>query len=132
MHRTLKAETTRPPALTFERQQRRFDAFRHEFNTVRPHQALGETPPADTFAPCPHPMPTHLPVAWYPLHMERRKVSSAGTIRLKGWQLFVSSVLAGRYVGLVEIDDGLWSLYYTDLLLARLHRPTRTIHPGSP
>jgi transposase InsO family protein len=47
MHRTLKRATARPPAPTRRSQQRRFDVFRLEYNTVRPHQALGdETPDA--------------------------------------------------------------------------------------
>jgi hypothetical protein len=40
MHRTLKAETARPPEADLESQQRRFDAFRKEFNEIRPHEAL--------------------------------------------------------------------------------------------
>jgi len=39
MHRTLKAETTRPAAATFLQQQERFDRFVHEYNTERPHEA---------------------------------------------------------------------------------------------
>jgi putative transposase len=37
MHRTLKAETTRPPAGTLRAQQRKFNHFVQEFNTERPH-----------------------------------------------------------------------------------------------
>jgi putative transposase len=37
MHRTLKAETTRPPANSRLGQQRKFDHFRQEFNVERPH-----------------------------------------------------------------------------------------------
>ena len=67
---------------------------REAFNTVRLHQALDDTVPAGAFATCPHPMLTGLPMAWYLGYYERRKVSNSGTIRLKGWQLFVSSILA--------------------------------------
>ena len=41
MHSTLKAETARPPRSSFRAQQRAFDAFRDEYNRVRPHEALG-------------------------------------------------------------------------------------------
>src|SRR5688572_19010752 len=45
MHRTLKAETTRPPAVNLARQQRVFTTFRREYNSERPHAALsGSTP----------------------------------------------------------------------------------------
>lgn len=39
MHRTLKAEATRPAAHSIRAQRRRFDAFQREYNTVRPHEA---------------------------------------------------------------------------------------------
>jgi putative transposase len=45
MHKTLKQETTRPPAKTMRGQQRRFDRFVKEFNEERPHEALGQETP---------------------------------------------------------------------------------------
>jgi len=33
--------------------------------------------------------------------------------------IFTSKTLAGQWVGLEEIDDGIWSLYYSSALLAR-------------
>jgi transposase InsO family protein len=52
MHRTLKKHATRPPQATLQAQQHCFNTFRHEFNTLRPHQALGDDVPADWFAAC--------------------------------------------------------------------------------
>jgi putative transposase len=49
MHRTLKAETARPPASSMRAQQARFERFRDEYNDVRPHEALGL--PMNAFAP---------------------------------------------------------------------------------
>jgi putative transposase len=46
MHRELKRETTGPAAATARAQQRRFDAFRRRYNDERPHEALGQRPPA--------------------------------------------------------------------------------------
>jgi putative transposase len=40
MHRTLKMEATRPAGSNFLQQQAKFDAFVHEFNNERPHEAL--------------------------------------------------------------------------------------------
>ena len=42
MHKTLKAETTRPPAANRAAQQRKFNRFLDEFNCVRPHEALDQ------------------------------------------------------------------------------------------
>ena len=38
MHRTLKEDTTKPPALTLRLQQKKFDRFRQVFNHERPHE----------------------------------------------------------------------------------------------
>src|SRR5687767_9265430 len=47
MHKTLKADATRPPKAARRAQQRRFDTFRAEFNDQRPHAALAQaTPPS--------------------------------------------------------------------------------------
>jgi hypothetical protein len=37
----------------------------------------------------------------------------------KNGRIFTSKTLAGEWVGLEEIDDGIWSLYYGPVLLAR-------------
>ncbi|MGA7313079.1 MAG: hypothetical protein WBX22_03830 [Silvibacterium sp.] len=39
MHRTLKEDTTKPPAASLRAQQSRFDNFRYVFNNERPHEA---------------------------------------------------------------------------------------------
>lgn len=134
MHRTLKAETTRPPEANFADQQERFEGFQKEYNHVRPHQALGGATPAsryDVSAPC-QKMPEHLPAPNYPGHAEVRKVSSAGAIKFKAKPLFVSSVLAGEQVALEETDEGIWSLSFYEVLLGRLDERTFTLHPGRP
>ena len=49
MHEELKAEATKPPAYSLGRQQRKFDAFRQDYNEQRPHQALGQRKPAQLY-----------------------------------------------------------------------------------
>jgi transposase InsO family protein len=51
MHLTLKKETTRPPGMNMLQQQERFDAFKEEFNTERPHEALNMRSPAEIYTP---------------------------------------------------------------------------------
>ncbi|MBV9170800.1 MAG: transposase [Chloroflexi bacterium] len=60
LHRTLKAATASPPAASIRDQQRRFDAFRQEYNTERPHEALGQHPPIVWYARSPRPFPRRL------------------------------------------------------------------------
>ena len=49
MHLTLKREATRPPSANNLQQQARFDDFVEEFNTERPHEALGMKCPAEVY-----------------------------------------------------------------------------------
>lgn len=121
MHRTLKRATARPPAPTLRSQQRRFDVFRLEYNTVRPHEALEDETPAALYARSPRPYPSTLPPIEYPGHYEVRLVSANGGVRWHKRWVNVSHVLAGDYVGLVEIDDGQWDLYFGLLKLGRFH-----------
>lgn len=120
MHRTLKAETTRPPAANRRAQQRKFNRFREEFNEERPHEALDMATPASIYVPSLREMPNRLPPLEYPDRFEVRYVSFNGGIRWnKGW-VNVSITCAGEYVGLEEIDDGVWNVYFGPLKLGRL------------
>jgi len=120
MHRTLKAETTHPPANTRLGQQRRFDRFREEFNFERPHQALDMQTPASQYTASTRAMPDQLPPLEYPDRFEVRYVSGNGGIRWNRHWVNVSSTCIGEYVGLEEIDDGIWNVYFGPLKLGRL------------
>jgi hypothetical protein len=118
MHRTLKAETTRPPSRTMPEQQERFDGFRREYNQERPHEALGQRPPASLYASSTREYrPDRQEPEEYPGHYERRRVRSDGTIKWLGQQRFIAEPLAGRVVGLVETDEDVWSLHYRRTLI---------------
>ena len=121
MHRTLKAEATRPAAGSFPAQQRKFNCFREEFNEERPHEALDQQTPSSVYRSSPREMPTRLPPIEYPDRFEVRYVSANGGIRWHNGWLNVSIVCAGEYVGLEEIDDGVWNVYFGPLRLGRLH-----------
>jgi putative transposase len=120
MHRTLKRETTRPPAGNRSAQQKRFNHFRTEFNEVRPHEGIGQQTPASVYHSSNRELPAKLPPIEYPAHFEVRLVSTNCGIRWNRRRVPVSHVLAGEYVGLEEIDDGIWSVYYGPLELGRL------------
>ena len=120
MHRTLKQETTRPPGHDLAEQQRRFDRFREQFNHARPHEALGDHTPAEFYRRSARPFPQRLEEICYPGHFERRRINPVGQMRWKARRLFLGGVFAGETVGLEEIEDGVWSLYFASHMLARL------------
>jgi putative transposase len=120
MHRTLKAETTRPPGANLRAQQQKFNHFRDEFNHERPHEALDMRTPAACYEPSPRAMPHKPPPFAYPDRFEVRYVSANGGIRWNRQWVNVSTTCAGEYVGLEEIDDGVWNVYFGPLKLGRL------------
>jgi transposase InsO family protein len=138
MHRTLKAETTRPPAPESRGQQESFDAFRKEYNQERPHEALGQRPPARVYRVSPRPFPRRIPEVEYPSHHEVRKVTSGGMFTWHTQQVFVGHSLIGERIGLVEIEDGLWRVCFADVELGVLDevqlkgRKTGRVLPMSP
>jgi putative transposase len=119
MHRTLKDETTRPPAGNLSAQQRKFNYFRDEFNNERPHEALDQQTPASQYQPSLREMPNKIPPLEYPNRLEVRYVSANGGIRWNKHFVCVSSVCIGEHVGFEEIDNGIWNVYFGPLKLGR-------------
>lgn len=128
-HRVLKARTARPPAASLAQQQARFAAFLHEYNTERPHDALGGAVPAERFRPSVRPFPTRLPALEYPAHWEARRVAANGRIRFAGTSIFLSRALHAYDVGLDEVDDGTWTIYFAQQPLARWNARTQRLSP---
>jgi putative transposase len=106
MHRTLKAQTTRPAAADAAQQQRRFDRFRDHFNDERPHEALDQATPGQSWRPSPRPMPAKIEAPWYDADHEVRRVRATGEVRWRGRYIFIGEALAGEDVGLAERDEG--------------------------
>jgi putative transposase len=128
-HRVLKAETARPPAPNCAAQQQRFRRFVREYNEERPHDALADDSPATRYEPSRRPLPRRLPSIDYPGHMEPRRVSLCGTVSWKNAALFIATALAGADVAFEEIADGLWTLHFATIALARYDERDRTLQP---
>ena len=120
MHRTLKRETIRPPRGSLAAQQVCFNRFRTEYNDERPHEALGQDTPSSRYRPSPRVLPKVFPQIEYPAHYEVRYVSANGGIRWKCAWVCVTHTLAGEFVGLNEVGDGLWDAYFGPVLLGRM------------
>lgn len=90
MHKTLKAQATKPPAANLNLQQRVFNSFRNTYNDIRPHEALDDETPASRFAPSKRPYPDRIEPPEYPGHVEVRRVSNCGAFRLHSGQHFLS------------------------------------------
>ncbi len=128
-HSVLKAETARPPAPHARAQQRRFNRFCAEYNHERPHEALQDAVPASCYQPSPRPLPRALPPLDYPGHLEIRRVSTIGQVSWHGAPLFISEALAHTDIAFEEVDDGLWTLYFATVALARYDERHGQFHP---
>ena len=127
MHRTLKKEATIPPEKNLPAQQRRFDAFRQEYNTERPHEALSMKAPSSVYVPSPRRMPKRLGHYDYPHHFEVRRVSRNSGIRWRARWVQVSQTLAEEYIGFEEIEDGIYNVHFCELLIGRFVEETMMI-----
>jgi putative transposase len=120
MHKTLKAEAIRPPRATLTAQQRAFNRFRTEYNEERPHEYLRRGDARVSLSAVVPRVRRPLPPIEYPGHFLVKRITSAGTFRFKRRLLFISHALAPHTIGLEEVDDGIWSIYFCNVLLARL------------
>lgn len=117
MHLTLQQETASPPAASVRAQQRRFDAFRKEFNEQRPHEALDLDTPASRYEPSNRPYPAREPEVTYPAEWACRRVRVRGEVKFKGPPFFLSEALIGEPVGFEPIDDRYWRAHFGPVVL---------------
>jgi hypothetical protein len=113
-HLTL-GEAMLPPARDLAAQARRFTAFARDYNEERPHEALGQKPPASLYQRSPRALPRRLPEPDYPAEAAVRKVRSNGEIKWQGELIHVSSALAGEAVAIEETQEGHWEVRFFDV-----------------
>jgi transposase InsO family protein/transposase-like protein len=107
MHRTLKAETSKPPARSAAEQQQRFDRFRQHYNEDRPHEALKQKAPARLWRPPLRTLPAgRLEDPWYDADHQIRRVRPTGEIKWQGEETFIGEAFAGELLGVAEHDSG--------------------------
>jgi transposase InsO family protein len=120
MHLTLQCETANPPAASPRAQQRRFEAFRKEYNEERPHEALGQTPPVQHFAASDRRYNGRLREPEYQEGIEVRRVRHNGEIKWRGDCIYIGQVLSGEPIACEESDDGSWLLRYGPIELGKI------------
>ena len=128
MHLTLKAEATRPAGMNSLQQQAKFDDFIHEFNTERPHEAIGMRCPAELYQPSVRPY-LGLAELDYPFHDRAVVVTCCGRICMHRKKINISGVLAGQTLGIKEVDDGIWLVSFMHYDLGYIDLEQRTLQP---
>ena len=95
---------------------------------MRPHEAIGMKRPGEIYQASERSMPKRIETYDYPAHFLVRRVSRAGTIRVFHNQVFVSNTLHEDYVGLEEVADGVYDLYFCFYQIGRYELQTNKIH----
>ena len=106
MHLTLLQDTADPPARTLREQIKRLSAFQRLYNEQRPHQALDDATPADRYAVSPRRYEGVLREPSYGADHVVRRVRQSGEIKWNGSMIYISEVLVGEPVGLIEDHQG--------------------------
>lgn len=125
LHLTLKQDTALPPAYSLRAQNRRFALFRRTYNEERPHEALGQVPPADVYECSPRPFDGRLREPHYPDEHSVRRVRSNGQIKWRGELVFLGEALIGEPVGLEQIEQDRWLVRFGPIELAILDASAR-------
>ena len=128
-HAVLKADTARPPAAHLRAQQRRFAAFLRRIQSRAAARSVGRCDARDLLHAvaaraardrCPR---SCIPGIWKSVASPR-----VGSI---SWRrpVFLTESLAGERVAFEEVDDGLWTVYFGTVPLARFDERLGQIHP---
>ncbi len=120
MHRTLKDDVASRPASDRQAQQLSFDRWRHEYNDVRPHEALAQQTPSSQYTTSRRVMPASLSSPEYPATMDVRHVKPNGGVSWQGQEVFLTQLLGGEPVGVEPLDEQRWRLHYGPVVLAEL------------
>jgi len=78
------------------------DAYRHLYNTARPHQALGDVPPVLRWMPSTTKRPAVLPDVQYPAGSTLRRVCEHGRITFKKFRILCGHGIGGDIVRIEE------------------------------
>jgi transposase InsO family protein len=121
-HRSLKAEVLANSHFTdLDMCQRRFDDWRHLYNTGRPHEALGMTVPADRYRDSPRCFPDRLLPPDYAEHDRVRKVQDGGFICFQGHKIRLCKAFKGHPIALrPTATDGLWDACFGSHKIAQV------------
>jgi transposase InsO family protein len=118
-HRSLTAALLRRGAPQEEQRQAWLDGFRWEYNQVRPHEALQMRTPHQVWQKS---LRAYGEQSWrweYPSGSEVKEVDSIGQLRFHRCRYYISKALAGREVGLLEVEQRVL-VYYRGTLVREL------------
>lgn len=128
-HRSLKEAIANPPLDTFLNQISVMRAFVEEYNFERPHEALDLQVPGSIYSPSQRIWDGKLRSPEYDSSLAIRKVGQNGCIYVKGKEFYLGSVISGELVGMKEIDEGSFEVFYGPIFLGTVIRGLDFLRP---
>lgn len=114
MHLDVRYEVEDVPADDLTGQRAALETFRHEFNHVRPHEALDMAVPADMYVKSKRlfrgPRPTPLRPS-----LDARRVNRGGYVKYRNKLLYVGLAFKGYHVHLDPIDEHEARVFFYEL-----------------
>jgi transposase InsO family protein len=96
-------------------------AWRHVYNTIRPHESLGDAAPMTRWTISPRRRPDTLPPVTYPAGALLRKVTQVGDVYYHQIRILVGVALAREFVRIEERADEIAIYYSTHLVRVIAH-----------
>jgi len=121
MHKELKAETASPLPHSHSELQKRLNVFIKDYNEYQPHKALDNKTPRSIYRRSDRIYTDKIECWDYQGTFEIKRVLKNGAIRWgnDNW-IMVATPLIGKDIGLEEIGDGLFRVYFRFKLLGYL------------
>lgn len=131
MHKDIKCELQNKINGDLTEHQARFDVWRHEYNWVRPHEALAMRTPADVYKASSRKWNGTPEQIEYGNGYDVRKVNTVGVIVIDQQRFQISSALRGWNVGLKYITSNVIDVYFDYLRLGEINLNTNKFTPVS-
>jgi len=120
-HLTLKQDVASPPKGTLALQIQAMSEFQQEYNFDRPHEALNMTTPGSNYQVSPRIWNGILRSPEYDSReMNIRKVQPNANISFWNRDHYLTEALIGEYIGLKEVLDDEFEIYYGPLCIGKL------------
>ena len=121
MHRELKAAACNRVGKNLQAQQRKMNEFMREYNEIRPHEALGMEVPKTVHEYSNRSYPKEITRWEYPAEFLVKHVCGNGNVRSgKNRWIPISTALSNRSIGLEELGEGIFRIWFRDFILGYL------------
>lgn len=100
------------------------NAWKDEYNSIRPNEALGMKTPDDVYVKSEREYEGDPEELEYPLGFYSRKVSMDGYVRIRSVPVFISSALRGLNIGLLPLDEKNYSIFLGEFPLGEINTET--------